>query len=292
MGLFELKKPAWIKKSVNSDTFQAMQDLLVKLKVNTVCFDASCPNIGTCFNKRIATFLILGNKCTRNCKFCGIQSGVPGPINEEEPVAILKAINELKLNYVILTSVTRDDLEDQGLSQFIHIIKLLRNHLPDLKIELLIPDFFASEPFIKSILEEKPEVLAHNLETIKSLYPKIRPKSNYDVSLNVLHLIKKNNPNQILKTGFMVGLGESIDEIKELIFDISKTKCEILTIGQYLQPSSQQINVKKYYTKKEFQFIKELAENQGIKKVVAGPFIRSSYNSYEIYKSLINLKHK
>lgn len=287
-----MSKPDWIKKSVNSEAFQAMQDLMVKFNVNTVCFNASCPNIGTCFHERIATFLILGNKCTRNCRFCGIKSGKPGPVNENEPKAILKAIRELELNYAVITSVTRDDLEDQGLSQFINILELLRNQLPDLKIELLIPDFNASEPLITSILKKKPEVLAHNLETIKPLYPEVRPKSSYDVSLNVLHLIKKNNPSQIMKTGFMVGLGESIEEVQRLISDISETKCDILTIGQYLQPSSNQLDVKKYYSDKDFQKIKQMAENEGIKKVIAGPFIRSSYNGSKIYKSMINFNHK
>ena len=287
-----MKKPAWIKKSVNSEAFQTMQDLMVKLNVNTVCFDASCPNIGTCFHERIATFLILGNECTRNCRFCGIKSGKPEAINENEPKAVLKAIRELELNYAVITSVTRDDLEDQGLFQFVNILKLLRNKLPDLKIELLIPDFYASEPLITSLLKEKPDVLAHNLETIKPLYPEVRPKSSYDVSLNVLYLIKKINPCQILKTGFMVGLGESMGEIQRLISDISETQCDILTVGQYLQPSSHQLEVKKYYTENEFQKIKQMAQNQGIKKVVAGPFIRSSYNGFKIYKSMINFNHK
>ncbi|NHI91062.1 MAG: lipoyl synthase [Candidatus Lokiarchaeota archaeon] len=284
-----MKKPEWIKKKVNSEGFQVIQNLMMNLNVNTVCYDASCPNIATCFNKKIATFLILGNNCTRNCKFCGISYEKPNFIDHNESMAVLKAIEELNLNYVVITSVTRDDLIDQGASHFLEVVKLIRHKLPHVRIELLIPDFYASKSLIKKIISLKPDVLGHNIETIKSLYPKIRPNSSFFDSIKVLKIIKELDPNQLVKSGFMVGLGESMEEIRELIVEISQTKCDILTVGQYLQPSLAQIEVKKYYSEKDFMVIKKTAEYLGIKKVITGPFIRSSYNGAEIYNSMFFL---
>ncbi|MHA1798167.1 MAG: lipoyl synthase [Candidatus Helarchaeota archaeon] len=283
-----MNKPNWIKRTVDLKVFREMQRLLSQLNLNTVCFDASCPNISTCFKKNTATFLILGNVCTRNCRFCGISHGKPEIINEDESLAILKAVRQLKLNYVIITSVTRDDLKDQGISYFIKILKLLRIDFPNLKIELLIPDLFGSQLLIEKIIREKPDVIAHNIETVRTLYSKVRPDADYDRSLNVLKRFKKLNQNQIVKTGFMVGLGETMNDIRALIEDISSTNCDILTVGQYLQPSKEQVKVQKYYEEKDFRNIEKMALENGLKKVLSGPFIRSSFNGFEVYKSIVN----
>ncbi|MHA1784049.1 MAG: lipoyl synthase, partial [Candidatus Helarchaeota archaeon] len=266
-----MNKPNWIKRTVDLKAFREMQRLLSQLNLNTVCFDASCPNISTCFKKNTATFLILGNVCTRNCRFCGISHGKPEIINEDESLAILKAVRQLKLNYVIITSVTRDDLKDQGISYFIKILKLLRIDFPNLKIELLIPDLFGSQLLIEKIIREKPDVIAHNIETVRTLYSKVRPDADYDRSLNVLKRFKKLNQNQIVKTGFMVGLGETMNDIRALIEDISSTNCDILTVGQYLQPSKEQVKVQKYYEEKDFRNIEKMALENGLKKVLSGP---------------------
>jgi len=278
-----MKKPEWIKRSVDLDAFNKMNAILNELKINTVCFNASCPNIGQCFRDGTATFLILGNICTRNCLFCGITSGNPDPINESESQALLEAINRLNIRYVIITSVTRDDLKDHGNAQFIDIVKKIRDMDPNVKVELLIPDFKGDEQLLQNILDVKPDVIAHNIETVSRLYPKIRPNSNYETTKKVLKFLKERDPNQIIKTGFMAGLGETWNELIELINEIKLLGCDVLTIGQYLQPSKEHLNVKKYYTETEFVELQNIAKEKGITQVISGVFIRSSYLGHLFY---------
>lgn len=246
-------------------------------RLNTVCTEASCPNKGKCFAEGTATFLILGPNCSRNCKFCNIKNGALSREDFDEGERVAEAAYKMGLSYVVITSVTRDDLEDQGASAFARTIKAVRKKLPNAKIEVLTPDFGGSKELLKIVLEEKPYVFNHNVETVKRLTPLIRSGAVYERSLLLLNLAKKINPNQITKSGLIVGLGESWEEILETLRDLAKNKVDRLTIGQYLQPSKEHFPVQKFYTPEEFDKLKEEAIKIGIKWIMSGPFVRSSY---------------
>ncbi len=276
------------KKIKYSDNVIRVRQILKGLSLNTVCQGAKCPNMCECFEKQTATFMILGDTCTRNCRFCAVKYGTPKQPDKNEPSNIALAVEKLGLKYVVVTSVTRDDLKDFGAEQFIETIKQIRkmsqNVGQDTRIEILVPDFNGNENLILKVASLKPDVFNHNLETVERLTPEIRDsKADYKRSLALLELVKENYPQIYTKSGLMVGLGETFADIKNTIIDLSKVKCDILTVGQYLKPANSNFDVAKYYTEEEFAMIKEIAVNEGIKKVFASFYVRSSYCADEIF---------
>lgn len=280
-----LKKPDWLKvKLPSGGTFFQVSELLRSRGLHTICQSARCPNIGECWERRTATFLILGNVCTRNCGFCAVAKGQPLPPDDREPETVLEAVREMGLRYAVITSVTRDDLPDGGADHFVRTIRLIRDNCPETRVEVLIPDFRGKESALRRVLESGPDVLNHNLETTLSLYPRInRPADNYFRSLKILKIAA--DLGAITKSGLMVGLGESRDDLKRALQDLREADCQLLTIGQYLQPGPQQVPVVRYYTPEEFSYWKEYALNLGFRQVVAGPLVRSSYFAENLYQS-------
>lgn len=272
--------PAWLKKDIiNTEKTRQVRRILREHHLNTVCDSARCPNRGECYANSTATYMILGNTCTRNCQFCAIHNPNPELVNPDEPFTVAKAVKELGLDYAVITSVTRDDLSDGGAGHFAQTIKEIRNLNPNTRIEVLTPDFKGDTTAIDIVLEAKPDVFNHNIETVKRLYPIARPQADYQRTLDFLKYIKTTS-----KSGFMVGLGETYEEITELLQDLKAANCDIVTIGQYIQPTKANLPVEKYYTPEEFDKIKEEALRIGIKHVVAGPLVRSSYKAGEVLK--------
>ncbi len=280
-----LKKPDWLKvKLPSGETFFQVSELLRSRGLHTICQSARCPNIGECWERRTATFLILGNICTRNCGFCAVTKGQPLPPDDREPETVLEAVREMGLHYAVITSVTRDDLPDGGADHFVRTIRLIRNNCPETRVEVLVPDFRGNETALRRVLEAGPDVLNHNLETTLSLYPRInRPADNYFRSLKILKIAA--DLGAITKSGLMVGLGESRDDLKRALQDLREADCQLLTIGQYLQPGPGQVPVARYYMPEEFSSWKEYALGLGFRQVVAGPLVRSSYFAENLYQS-------
>jgi len=273
------KKPEWIKKKVDLNSLKAMNNMLKTLNLHTVCQSAKCPNICECFLKNTATFMILGDICTRNCTFCAIPNGIPQPPDTNEPINIAKASLKLNLKHIVITSVTRDDLEDGGANQFAKCIDEIKKLLPNSTTEILIPDFNFNKNAINKVISAMPNVINHNLETVPSLYKKVRPMANYQQSLQVLKYIKESNNTIITKTGIMLGIGETKEEIIKLFDDLVLMNCDMLTIGQYLPPSNNHLILKEYIHPDVFAELKEIALSKGIKSVASGTYIRSSYNA-------------
>jgi len=281
------RKPDWLRKGIPSgDVFFKLKHDLTSRGLHTICQDAKCPNMGECWNKNHATFLILGNICSRNCGFCSVQSGICEVPDKFEAEKISEMVKLMELEYVVITSVTRDDLPDGGSSHFKHIIKSLKEQFPNLKIEVLIPDFKGDKHSIETVLQGKPDVLNHNIETVKELYTDFnRAEKNYNISLSVLK--HSESKGFITKSGIMIGMGETENQIIELFEDLLENGVDILTIGQYLQPSQQNRKVRKYITPEKFRDLKILAEKMGFKAVESGPFVRSSYNASSLYSKMI-----
>ncbi len=273
------------KKIHYSKEFNAVNRLLKSNHINTICHSGRCPNIGECFFKKKLTFMILGNVCTRNCRFCNVKKGTPDKLDKEEPKRIIKIVKELKLKYVVITSVTRDDLADGGCSVFLELIDRLKQSVPDIKVEILIPDFNGNRDGLFKLAFSDVDVIAHNIETIKPLYP-FTGRQNFNISLNILHYLKSVNPELLIKSGFMVGLGESMSNIKELFIYLYKHYIDIVTAGQYFQPSHQHIPVKKYYADEEFKLIEDYGRKIGFKYISAGRFMRSSYYAEEVFECI------
>lgn len=275
-----LEKPEWIKRKLPVESFKEMNHLLKETGINTVCNSASCPNRGECFAKKTATFMILGDRCTRNCKFCGIQTGRT-KLNPVEPQKIAKFSNMLKLKHVVITSVTRDDLEDYGANQFVQMIRALKK--AGKTAEVLIPDFKAKEDLLAQVVNEKPNIIAYNVEIVERLSPLITQEFKFSISMKVLSilrkLINKSGGNIYLKSGMLVGLGETDDEVFELIQKLKNIGCDMITIGQYLSPTKESWPVKRYVHPEMFDEYRGFALKIGIKYVESGPFVRSSYNS-------------
>jgi lipoic acid synthetase len=280
-----LKKPAWLKVKLPSHTnYFQVAEILKRQGLHTICQSARCPNIGECWERRTATFLILGNICTRNCRFCAVEKGKPRPLDEQEPEAVLQAVKEMQLRYVVITSVTRDDLPDGGAHVFARTTQLIKAHFPETKVEVLVPDFKGEEAPLRQVLKAGPDVLNHNLETTVNIYSKInRPTANYYRSLAVIK--KAKSYGALTKSGLMVGLGESYDDLKQALTDLRKNDCDLLTIGQYLQPTAAHAPVVRYYTPEEFTELRQLALELGFKEAVAGPLVRSSYFADHLYDS-------
>lgn len=287
------KLPDYLKRPIASlDNQQSKQvrEILKRYNLNTVCDGARCPNKCECYSNLSATFLIMGKTCTRNCAFCNIEQQVPEHLDPDEPKNVALAIKALGLKYAVITSVTRDDLDDYGANHFCKTIFQIRKLSPDTKIEILTPDFCGSYESLNMLLQYKPDVFNHNIETVKNLYPKARQMADYNTSLAVLKYIKENSPDIITKTGLMVGLGESKDELYETFCDIKKAKVDILTLGQYISPSKKHLTVEKYYTISEFCELENLANKAGIKYTVFAPLARSSYKASQTYFNIVSKK--
>ena len=281
-----IKRPSWIKvKAPQSNTFSKTNKIIKSLDLNTVCEEAACPNIGECWNKKHATFMILGRVCTRKCTFCNIATGFPNKLDKDEPRKIAKAVDALNLRHVVITSVDRDDLIDGGARQFSECIQNIRSLNKDITIEILTPDFQRKENAINIIINAKPDVFNHNLETIPRLYKKVRKGADYFHSLNLLKTIK-NKGDIWTKSGLMVGLGESLNEIFEVMIDMREHNVDFLTVGQYLQPSKGHQKLLKYYSPEEFSYIEDEAKRLGFKMVSCSPLTRSSYHADEYFKKL------
>ena len=275
--------PDYLKRQIiDTEKTKTVRSILKHNCLNTVCENARCPNKNECYQKNTATFLIMGNVCTRNCRYCNISCQMPEPLDEKEPQNLAKAVSELKLKYSVITSVTRDDLPDGGARHFAKTIEEIRKISPNTKIEILTPDFKGDKEALDIIIKAHPDVFNHNIETVEDLFKTARPQGNYQRSLDVLKYIKENS-NIITKSGLMVGLGESENQIIKTLEDLHSVGCDILTIGQYIQPSKQHLEVDKYYTEEEFEHLKELAKQAGFEKYQIAPLVRSSYNAFKMY---------
>ena len=275
-------KPAWLVKRVPPGHERRMvEELLSGLKLHTVCEQAACPNIGECFCSKTATFMILGNQCTRNCTFCQVSKGEPQPVDPDEPAHVAEAVAQLGLKHVVVTSVTRDDLPDGGAGHFARVIRAVRARCPKTTVEVLIPDFQGSLDALHTVSAAGPTVINHNVETIERLYPQVRPMANYQRSLELLQRVQLINPDIKTKSGLMVGLGETCGEVLQVMKDLRKVDCDFLTIGQYLVPTQAHHPVVEYIHPDVFAQYKKDAESMGFRYVASGPFVRSSYHAGE-----------
>ncbi len=281
------KKPEWIRsKLTNSKEFFLTKTIVNNNNLVTVCQEANCPNITECWSKRHATFMIMGDTCTRACAFCDVKTGVPGKLDQLEPVKIADAVKKLNLKHVVITSVDRDDLDDGGSEHFFEVINQTRKSNPNTTIEVLTPDFLRKGDAYKKVLDAKPDVFNHNIETVPSLYLKVRPGSRYFASLELLKNAKKVNKNIFTKSGIMVGLGETRDEILQVMDDLRAADVDFITIGQYLQPSIKHYPLDRYYTPKEFEDLGTIAKAKGFLLVSSSPLTRSSYHADEDFAKL------
>ena len=281
------KKPNWIRsKLINSKEFFLTKTIVNNNNLTTVCQEANCPNITECWSKRHATFMIMGDTCTRACAFCDVKTGIPKPLDELEPIKIANAVKKLELRHVVITSVDRDDLEDGGSNHFRDVIIQTRQINPNTTIEVLTPDFLRKGDSYKKVLDAKPDVFNHNIETVPSLYLKVRPGSRYFSSLELLKNAKKIDKNIFTKSGIMVGLGETRDEILQVMDDLKAADVDFLTIGQYLQPSVKHFPLDRYYTPKEFEDLGTIAKAKGFLLVSSSPLTRSSYHADDDFAKL------
>jgi len=281
-----MRKPEWlrIKYRKNEQTEQVIS-LLKRLSLHTVCQEAMCPNLFECFGKKTATFMILGKNCTRNCTFCNVHKGKPDPVDVHEPEHLVEAVRELGLNYIVITSVTRDDLPDGGASQFVQAIQKLHQFSDELLVEVLIPDFKGNHDALAEVVKAGPDVLNHNVETVPRLYPEVRPMADYQRSLTVLKKSKEINPKILTKSGIMVGLGEKEKEILYVLQDLREVGCSMLTIGQYLAPSRFHHPIVEYIHPYQFAYYEEKAYQMGFKGVASAPLVRSSHRAKELFLS-------
>lgn len=276
------KFPEWLKKKLPAeDEWLQVENILEDLNLNTVCRSAVCPNQGECFANKTATFMILGENCSRNCRFCAVNSSQPEEIDPEEPSKVAEAVRRLNLKYVVITSVTRDDLQDGGVSHFIESVREIKKISAEIKIELLTPDFQGRVEILKKLAEADFEVFNHNVETVPRLYSSVRPEADYQQSLFVLEKMKSLNSKLYTKSGIMVGLGEKKEEIIAVMNDLRKREVDILTIGQYLRPSPLHLELKEFISPELFEEYRNIGESLGFKSVVSEPFARSSYHAAE-----------
>ncbi|WP_018953241.1 lipoyl synthase [Thioalkalivibrio sulfidiphilus] len=276
-----LRKPSWIRaRTHGSPEVQRLKRVLREQRLHTVCEEASCPNLGECFGHGTATFMIMGDICTRRCPFCDVAHGRPEPLDAEEPENLARTIAAMGLRYVVITSVDRDDLRDGGARHFVDCIRTTRAHSPDIRIEILVPDFRGRMDVALAILNEAPpDVFNHNLETVPRLYREARPGSDYDWSLDLIQRFKETHPQVPTKSGLMLGLGEEMHEVEAVMRDLRDHGCDMLTLGQYLQPSLHHLPVKRYVTPEEFERLAEIGYAMGFSQVASGPMVRSSYHA-------------
>jgi lipoyl synthase len=279
-------KPAWLKKRIPPESAYRNVDVMLNTKrIHTVCQMAKCPNMWECFSQKTATFLIMGPNCTRNCGFCAVASLPVSPPDVNEPERVAAAVENMRLNYVVITSVTRDDLVDGGAAFFSKTVEKIRQKNPGIFIELLIPDFRGNKTAIKIIVDAKPDVLNHNIETVERLYASVRPEASYHRSLDLLRQVKKYDPAIYTKSGIMLGLGESSEELITTLKDLLDTGCRMLTLGQYLPPTQKHLPVHRYVKPEEFDSWRETALQMGFAQVASGPFVRSSYQAENLFRS-------
>ncbi|NQT90184.1 MAG: lipoyl synthase [Candidatus Omnitrophica bacterium] len=282
------KKPKWLDKKISLKDCSKMQGMLKGLGLNTVCQEASCPNISECFSRGEATFMILGRVCTRNCTFCNVGDGKPVALDPQEPARVAEAVKQLGLSHVVITSVTRDDLPDGGAGVFKDVISRLRKE--PLTIEVLIPDFKASPGALEEIVEAAPDIIGHNIETVPRLYKDVRPQADYSISIEVLGRIKELAGSRIFtKSGLMLGLGETRDEVLEVLSDLRGVGCDFLSLGQYLAPSRSHYPVYEYINPERFSFYKSQADKRGFLHVASAPYVRSSYLAAEYLNKKIRM---
>ncbi|MEK9742072.1 MAG: lipoyl synthase [Pelagibacteraceae bacterium] len=281
------RKPEWIRVKIsNSGIFSETKEIIKKNNLHTVCQEANCPNISECWSKKHATFMIMGDTCTRACAFCNVKTGIPKPLDPLEPEHVANAVFDLKLNHVVVTSVDRDDLDDGGAKHFSLTVNAIRNKNPRTTIEILTPDFFRKGESYKIVAESNPDVFNHNLETVPRNYLKVRPGSRYFKSLDLLKRVKEYNPKIFTKSGLMVGLGESIDELYQVMDDLRAAEVDFLTIGQYLQPTEKHFPIMKFITPEEFKNYEKIAYSKGFSMVSSSPMTRSSYHADDDFKKL------
>ncbi|MGZ3648536.1 MAG: lipoyl synthase [Syntrophales bacterium] len=275
------RKPEWLKvKLPASHEFQYVKGILSQSNLHSICQEAHCPNVTECFHSGTATFLILGNICTRNCLYCNVRHGTPQVLDETEPERLTEAVKRLGLRYIVITSVTRDDLADGGAGLFARCVERLYREVPGCRVEVLIPDLHGNWDALECIVKSRPYVINHNMEVVPAFFSQIRPQGNYHLSLELLHQVRQYGKNEIIvKSGFMVGFGESWSDIIVLLQDLARVHCEIVTIGQYQQPSRNHWPVMKYYHPDEFEVMRGMAHELGMKRVEAGPLVRSSYHA-------------
>lgn len=277
--------PPWFKKKVpDPRVLASMRSLFDELSLHTICENALCPNLGDCFSNRTATFLLLGDICTRNCTFCAVKKGVPCPVDEKEPQHLAEAVEKLGLRHVVITSVTRDDLPDSGAAHFARTIARLQEKDKALTVEVLIPDLGGSLRSLKMVVDAHPDVINHNLETVPRLYPQVRPKADFQRSLRLLGQARELDSHIVTKSGLMVGLGETRDELLQAMEELRKVNCDLLTIGQYLQPSAHHHPVVRYVPPEEFVEYESLGKAMGFCDVASVPLVRSSFNAAQLYE--------
>ena len=283
------RHPPWLRVQIpGGENFASVRRTLRSHQLNTVCEDARCPNIAECWGQhRTATFMILGDICTRACAYCAVRSGQPTELDKDEPLRVARAVGDLKLRHAVITSVDRDDLADAGAGIFADTVRQIRNLDPVVKIELLTPDFKGSLTSLQTVLDSGPDIFSHNVETVERLYPEVRFKSDYGVSFGLLRAARRAGTVQITKTGIMVGLGEKWDEVVQVMSDAVAAGVDILTIGQYLQPTPRHHSIERYYTPEEFDELGRIGRGMGIRWVFSGPLVRSSYHAEDVFDDMM-----
>ena len=280
------KKPDWLKVSYNQEAVEEIAQLMKDLKLNTVCKEANCPNLGECYRKHTATFMVMGSHCTRNCRFCNVTCGKPQPLDPQEPEHVAEMAKKLGLRHVVVTQVTRDDLPDGGAAHMAATVRAIKAACPNTTVEVLISDLKGSESALQTVLDAQPDVMNHNVEMVKELYSSVRPQAIYERSLKVLSDSKRLAPHILTKTGFMLGLGETDAQVEVLMDDIRATGCDILTISQYLQPTAAHWPLDRYVTPDEFARFKDIALQKGFRFVASSPLVRSSYRAAEALEAV------
>jgi lipoic acid synthetase len=282
-----VQKPSWLKRRLpTGPMYENVRSMINKDRLHTVCQEAKCPNIWECFGQQTATFLILGSRCTRNCRFCSVDAGPVTPPDPDEPVRVAEVAHQMGLKYVVVTSVTRDDVPDGGAGFFAKTIEEIRKRIPDVCVEVLIPDFQGSAEALQTVLQARPDVLNHNIETVPRLYPLVRPEADYMRSLELLQRVQTFGFSIPTKSGLMLGFGEDRKEIKKTLEDLLRVGCRILTLGQYLQPTKKHLPVKLFISPEEFEHWRDIARKMGFSEVASGPFVRSSYHAKELFQAI------
>ncbi|MEF9991888.1 MAG: lipoyl synthase [Romboutsia sp.] len=278
------RKPEWLRVKCDSESAKEIETMMKALSLNTVCKEANCPNLGECYKKRTATFMIMGSQCSRNCRFCNVTNGIPKKLDKNEPIHVAEAVKKLGLKHAVITSVTRDDLQDGGAIHFAKTIEAIRDLNPDTTIEVLIPDLKGVKSSLDIIINANPDVINHNVETIKELYNEVRPEAIYERSIEVLEYVKKTAPHIFTKTGIMVGLGENDEQVYKVMDDVLAVGCDIFTVGQYLRPSKLHIEMKEYIAPEKFEEYRLVGIEKGFKYIASSPLVRSSYKAEEAIK--------
>ena len=290
--LTPLRRPEWLKvRAPSGETYAHLQTLMRSKALHTVCEEAMCPNMGECWGSGTATFLLLGDVCTRRCGFCDIKRGRPGPLDWEEPERVAQAVKAMHLKHAVITSVNRDDRRDGGAPIFAMLIRRIRQLSPGCSVEVLIPDFKGSLAALKIVLDARPEILNHNVETVPRMFRHVQPQNHYEWSAAILSAAKKIDPQVLTKSGLMVGLGEELDEVKAVMRDLRLWGVDILTLGQYLQPSRRHLPIERYYSLEEFALLRSYGEEIGFRWVESGPLVRSSYHAAEQVRALSSVHH-